>query len=234
MRTPLTRLVMTAHREPSAHGHSVPASDSGDDPPRDHVDRRGFLNCMSWAGAGMLWSVHGGVPTSSLLGAAGPKRGELSFVQIHHRRTRRHGHVAPVARAQPTQRCAWRACRDRGETMNTDDLDRVIWEARFRRLPPCVGGARSRLLASSARGRRLPRPSGYAGRARWRGAGALPCTPLGCSPRWRSAGQRDRSPTSAEQIVRLRTRSRPGWWTRTCARSWAITCWTCDPPTGTR
>ncbi|HEY2066450.1 MAG TPA: metallophosphoesterase [Gemmatimonadaceae bacterium] len=45
------------------------------------VDRRGFLRCMSWAGAGMLWTVSGGVPKSSLLGAQAPA-GELFFVQV--------------------------------------------------------------------------------------------------------------------------------------------------------
>jgi plastocyanin len=37
---------------------------------------------MSWAGAGMLWSVSGGVPHSSLLGAPAAAKGELFFVQI--------------------------------------------------------------------------------------------------------------------------------------------------------
>ena len=36
---------------------------------------------MSWAGAGMLWTVSGGIPKSSLLGAPSAK-GELFFVQI--------------------------------------------------------------------------------------------------------------------------------------------------------
>ena len=32
---------------------------------RDHehdgIDRRGFLQCMAWAGTGLLWTVSGGV-----------------------------------------------------------------------------------------------------------------------------------------------------------------------------
>ena len=28
---------------------------------KDGVDRRGFLQCMAWAGTGMLYTVHGGV-----------------------------------------------------------------------------------------------------------------------------------------------------------------------------
>src|SRR4051794_21305573 len=48
------------------------------------TSRRGVLECMVWAGAGVLWTVAGGVPRSSLLGsaqAATPAKG-LCFVQI--------------------------------------------------------------------------------------------------------------------------------------------------------
>ncbi len=48
------------------------------------VDRRGFLKCMQWAGAGIVWSLAGGVPRSRLLGApAGDVKAEdFTFVQI--------------------------------------------------------------------------------------------------------------------------------------------------------
>lgn len=46
------------------------------------VDRRGFLNCMAWAGTGLLWTMSGGVPKSGLLGAQGPGKNDLFFVQI--------------------------------------------------------------------------------------------------------------------------------------------------------
>jgi hypothetical protein len=32
----------------------------------DGIDRRDFLNCMAWAGTGLLWTFGGGVPTSRL------------------------------------------------------------------------------------------------------------------------------------------------------------------------
>ncbi len=49
------------------------------------MDRRDFLECMTWAGTGLVWSMAGGVATSSVLGA--PRRaaaagGAFSFVQI--------------------------------------------------------------------------------------------------------------------------------------------------------
>jgi len=53
---------------------------------RDGLDRRGFLECMAWAGTGMLWTVGGGLLGSSLLtgraGAAETAKGSFSFVQI--------------------------------------------------------------------------------------------------------------------------------------------------------
>ena len=52
----------------------------------DGLDRRGFLECIAWAGTGMLWTASGGLLASALLpsraGAAGLARGSFSFVQI--------------------------------------------------------------------------------------------------------------------------------------------------------
>src|SRR5882724_5922624 len=54
---------------------------------QDGLDRRGFLECMAWAGTGMLWTVSGGLLGSALLpsraGAAdNMMKGSFSFVQI--------------------------------------------------------------------------------------------------------------------------------------------------------
>jgi hypothetical protein len=50
---------------------------------RDGLDRRGLLKCMAWAGAGVLWSVVGGVPRSmGLADAYAGTMGGLTFVQI--------------------------------------------------------------------------------------------------------------------------------------------------------
>ncbi len=49
----------------------------------DGLDRRGLLKCMAWAGAGVLWTVGGGVPRSILLEEAkAEEMTGLSFVQI--------------------------------------------------------------------------------------------------------------------------------------------------------
>jgi 3',5'-cyclic AMP phosphodiesterase CpdA len=50
---------------------------------RDGIDRRGFLECMAWAGTGVIWSVAGGVLNSRAFGAnMKAAAGELHFVQI--------------------------------------------------------------------------------------------------------------------------------------------------------
>ena len=51
----------------------------------DGIDRRGFLSCMAWAGAGLVWTFGGGVASSRLFGATGHHAGgsgDFSFVQI--------------------------------------------------------------------------------------------------------------------------------------------------------
>lgn len=44
--------------------------------------RRQALECMVWAGTGVLWTVAGGVPTSRLIGEARAEETGFSFVQI--------------------------------------------------------------------------------------------------------------------------------------------------------
>ena len=55
-------------------------------PDGEGLHRRGFLECMSWAGTGVLWGLCGGVPkTLGLIGeasAAETKSASLTFVQI--------------------------------------------------------------------------------------------------------------------------------------------------------
>ncbi len=50
---------------------------------RDGIDRRGFLECMAWAGTGMVWTVGSGVLSSQVFGqTTKAATGELRFVQI--------------------------------------------------------------------------------------------------------------------------------------------------------
>jgi len=47
----------------------------------DGIDRRGFLECMAWAGTGLIWTIGGGVPRSRAFGKP-VGAGEMTFVQI--------------------------------------------------------------------------------------------------------------------------------------------------------
>ena len=49
------------------------------------MDRRGALECMVWAGTGMLWTLSGGIPSSMFIGeakAAELAKGAFTFLQI--------------------------------------------------------------------------------------------------------------------------------------------------------
>ena len=57
---------------------------------KDGIDRRGFLQCMAWAGTGVLYTVHGGILKSLTLAPGGQygdrmsemKEADFSFIQI--------------------------------------------------------------------------------------------------------------------------------------------------------
>lgn len=54
-------------------------------PDADGVDRRGFLHCMAWAGAAVVWTMNRGVLASSRLGLVPPPAADgadFTFVQI--------------------------------------------------------------------------------------------------------------------------------------------------------
>jgi hypothetical protein len=46
------------------------------------LGRREVLECMLWAGTGVLWTVAGGVPKSSLIGSAQAAEAGFTFLQI--------------------------------------------------------------------------------------------------------------------------------------------------------
>ncbi len=46
------------------------------------LGRREVLECMLWAGTGVLWTVAGGVPKSSLMGSAQAAEAGFTFLQI--------------------------------------------------------------------------------------------------------------------------------------------------------
>ncbi|GLS77550.1 metallophosphoesterase [Oharaeibacter diazotrophicus] len=75
-------------RDTGAPGQMEIPTMRDDDAPRpdaDGIDRRGFLECMTWAGTGLLWSVAGGLPQAALMSsaaAATPAAKPFTFLQI--------------------------------------------------------------------------------------------------------------------------------------------------------
>jgi 3',5'-cyclic AMP phosphodiesterase CpdA len=53
-------------------------------PGADGIDRRGFLECMAWAGTGVVWTVSGGMLSSRVLGQTPQSNAgaDFTFVQI--------------------------------------------------------------------------------------------------------------------------------------------------------
>jgi 3',5'-cyclic-AMP phosphodiesterase len=54
------------------------------DSSNDGIDRRGFLKCMAWAGAGVVWAMKGGILTARAFGADAAVAGsaDFTFVQV--------------------------------------------------------------------------------------------------------------------------------------------------------
>jgi Icc protein len=48
----------------------------------DGIDRRGFLECMGWAGTAILWSMASGVASSQMIDGGDTSKGGFTFVQI--------------------------------------------------------------------------------------------------------------------------------------------------------
>src|SRR5262249_29571134 len=48
----------------------------------NQLERRSFLKCMAWAGAGVVWVMSGGILTSCQLVPGYSRKGVFSFVQI--------------------------------------------------------------------------------------------------------------------------------------------------------
>jgi hypothetical protein len=117
---------------------------------REAPERRELLKCMVWAGAGVLWTVSGGVPRSTLIGqaaaAARPERaasGGLSFVQISD---------SHIGFAKPPNMDAPGTLRDAIDLVNrqkgdaslmlhTGDVSHLSAPAQFDAAAQIVGGA---------------------------------------------------------------------------------------------
>lgn len=112
------------------------------------VDRRGFLKCMQWAGAGLVWSFAGGVPTSRLLGAPYQKaRAEdFAFVQISD------SHIGFDKAANPDVNLTFQAAVDKINSLDrqpdlvlhTGDLSHLAKAGEFDTLDQLLRGLRQK------------------------------------------------------------------------------------------
>jgi 3',5'-cyclic AMP phosphodiesterase CpdA len=115
----------------------------------DGIDRRGFLECMAWAGTGVIWTVSGGVLSSKAFGQ-NRKRGigDVHFVQISD------SHIGFNKPANPDATATLQATVDKinalesqpdfiihtgdlthdSKTAQFDTLDQVMMEAKPKRI----------------------------------------------------------------------------------------------------
>jgi Icc protein len=113
----------------------------------DGIDRRGFLECMAWAGTGVLWTVSGGVLTSKAFGQKmTPANGELHFVQISD------SHIGFNKAANPDVTATLQTAIDKINALaqqtefiiHTGDLSHTSKPAEFDTLDQLLKGARSK------------------------------------------------------------------------------------------
>jgi Icc protein len=83
------------------------------DTTRARLDRRQVLECMVWAGTGVVWTLSGGVPTSRLIGEAKAEESGFSFVQISD------SHVGFAKPANPDARATLKEAIDKIKGMRT-------------------------------------------------------------------------------------------------------------------
>ena len=112
------------------------------------IDRRGFLKCMQWAGAGLVWSLAGGVPTSRLLGAPYKKERpeDFAFVQISD------SHIGFDKAANPDVNATFQAAVDKINSLDrqpdfilhTGDLSHLAKASEFDTLDQLLRGLRQK------------------------------------------------------------------------------------------
>jgi 3',5'-cyclic AMP phosphodiesterase CpdA len=112
----------------------------------DGIDRRGFLECMAWAGTGVLWTVAGGVLSSQAFGQnMKADKGELHFVQISD------SHIGFNKPANPNVTATLQAAVDRINGLeaqpefiiHTGDLSHDAKAAQFDEMDQVLRGAKT-------------------------------------------------------------------------------------------
>ena len=110
------------------------------------IDRRGFLKCMQWAGAGVVWSFAAGVPSSRLLGAPKTRQEDFAFVQISD------SHIGFDKAANPDVNGTFQAAVDKINALDqqpdfilhTGDLSHLAKASEFDTLDQLLRGLRQK------------------------------------------------------------------------------------------
>ena len=112
------------------------------------VDRRGFLKCMQWAGAGVVWSFAGGLPSSRVLSAqpTTARSEDFAFVQISD------SHIGFDKAANPNVTATFQAAVDKINALDrqpdfilhTGDLTHLAKATEFDALDQLLRGMRQK------------------------------------------------------------------------------------------
>jgi 3',5'-cyclic AMP phosphodiesterase CpdA len=115
----------------------------------DGIDRRGFLECMAWAGTGVIWTVSSGVLSSEVFGQ-GKKlsKGALHFAQISD------SHMGFNRPANPDVMATLQAAVDKINALpmepdfiiHTGDLSHDAKEEQFDRMDQVLKGAKPKQI----------------------------------------------------------------------------------------
>jgi len=90
------------------------------------VDRRGALECMLWAGTGVLWTIAGGVPSSALIGSAHAQAAGLTRRQLLAMATVACVGATGVATAGPASAAATGTTAKPYDRRTVDEIDRKL------------------------------------------------------------------------------------------------------------
>jgi 3',5'-cyclic-AMP phosphodiesterase len=115
----------------------------------DGIDRRGFLECMAWAGTGVIWTVSSGVLSSRAFGQnKKARKGELHFVQISD------SHIGFSRPANPDVTSTLQAAVDKINALeaqpefiiHTGDLTHDSKEAQYDGMDQVLKGAKAKQI----------------------------------------------------------------------------------------
>jgi 3',5'-cyclic-AMP phosphodiesterase len=118
----------------------------------DGIDRRGFLQCMAWAGTGLVWTLSGGIPVSRAFARSGEKnaaKGEdFTFVQISD------SHIGFDKPANPNVTATLQAAIDKINALpqtpdfmiHTGDLSHLSKPSEFDTLDQALRGASAKQI----------------------------------------------------------------------------------------